>query len=103
MSNFNDRISDAKTRLMLLTRMIAVFETYQSEVGQTILTFDQIATKLPEVERCSLAGEHLCLSVLSSLDDTISPLMHKVILHAISQKWPELHAEPVPDPGRVCA
>ena len=76
-TNFNDRISDARMRLMLLTRMIAVFETYQSDEGQTILTFDQIASKIPEVERRSLAGEHLCLSVLSSLDDTVGLLTNR--------------------------
>jgi len=94
-SNFTDRISDGRTRCTLLTRMIAVFETYQQE--DQILTFDRIISMLPEVEMRAIAGERLCLSVLSSLDDTVFPLMHRVVLHAISVKWPDLALEPASD------
>ena len=38
--------------------------------------------------------KRLCLSVLSSLDDTVFPLMHRVILQAISSKWPDLALDP---------
>jgi len=92
-SNFHNRISDVRTRCVLLTRMIAVFETYQQEDQN--LTFEQIISMLPEVEKRAIAGERLCLSVLSSLDDTVFPLMHRVILRAISVKWPDL--EPAHD------
>jgi hypothetical protein len=91
-SNLTDRIQDVKTRCVILTRMIAVFETYQQE--DQILTFDKIISMLPDVEKRSMAGEHLCVAVLSSLDDTVFPLMHRVILHAISVKWPNLSDEP---------
>ena len=49
---------------------------------------------LPEVEKRTIAGERLCLSVLSSLDDTVFPLMHRVILQAINTKWPDLALDP---------
>jgi len=91
-SNFTDRISDVRTRCLLLTRMIAVFETFQQETQ--IMTFDNIIAMLPEVEKRAIAGERLCLSVLSSLDDTVFPLMHRVILQAISTKWPDLALDP---------
>jgi hypothetical protein len=68
--------------------MIAVFETYQQK-DQT-LSFDQIISMLPEVEKRAIAGERLCLSVLSSLDDTVFPLMHRVVLQAVSTRWPNL-------------
>jgi len=86
--DFHNRISDVRTRCVLLTRMIAVFETYQQK-DQT-LSFDQIISMIPEVEKRAIAGERLCLSVLSSLDDTVFPLMHRVVLQAISTKWPTL-------------
>ena len=57
MSNFSDRIAYAKTRLEILTRMIAVFETYQQE--DQVLSFDQIIARLPEVEKRSVAGKRL--------------------------------------------
>ena len=86
--DFNNRISDVRTRCVLLTCMIAVFETYQQK-DQT-LSFDQIISMLPEVEKRAIAGERLCLSVLSSLDDTVFPLMHRVVLQAVSTRWPNL-------------
>jgi hypothetical protein len=96
-ANFNDRLSDAKTRLSLLTRLIAIMEVYQTGGEDQILTFDAICSKVPEVERCSIAGERLCLAVLSSLDDSVFPLMHRVVLHAISKKWTALADDPVDD------
>jgi hypothetical protein len=75
-SNFADRIADAKTRLEILTRMIAVFETYQQE--DQVLSFDQIIARLPEVEKRSVAGERLCLTVLSGMDDVVFPLVRPV-------------------------
>jgi hypothetical protein len=94
-NNFSDRISDARTRLVILTRMIAIFETYQQE--DSILTFDNIISMLPEVERRSMAGEQLCLTVLSGLDDVAFPLIHRIILHCIQTKWPELADTPLDD------
>jgi hypothetical protein len=93
-ANLLDRISDAKTRLILLTRRIAIFETYQSGEDQ-VLSFDEIVSKLSEVEKRCIAGERLCISVLSSLDDTCFPLMHKVVLNSIILKWPDIHLETV--------
>ena len=60
----------------ILTRMIAVFETYQQE--DQVLSFDQIIARLPEVEKRSVAGERLCLTVLSGLDDVVFPLVRPV-------------------------
>ena len=92
--NFNDRLKDAETRITQLTRMIAIFETYQSG-EDAVLSFDQIISKLPEVERRGIAGERLCTTVLSSLEDSCFPLMQKIILHAIIAKWPDLEDEAV--------
>ena len=91
--NFNDRIKDAETRVTLFTRTIAIFETYQTG-EDAVLTFDQIISKLPEVERRAIAGERLCVSVLSSLEDSCFPLMQRIVLHAIIAKWPQLDQEP---------
>jgi hypothetical protein len=71
-SNFSERIADAKTRLEILIRMIAVFETYQQE--DQVLSFHQIIARLPEVKR----WERLYLTVLSGLDDVVFPLVRAV-------------------------
>ena len=46
------------------------------------------------MERRSIAGERLCLSVLSSIDDSVFLLMHRVVLLA---KWPALADDSVDD------
>jgi hypothetical protein len=91
-SDVNDRLLHAEQRLRLLTRMIAVFETYQRDArgGKRIMTFDEIVSKIPEVERRSIAGERLCLAVLSSLEDSIFPLIHRLVVKAVKTKWPRL-------------
>ena len=86
---FGDRLAHGKTRLELITRMIAVFETYQNGEDK-ILTFDQIVAKLPEVEKRNMAGERLCLAVFSSLEDSVFPLMHKIITNAVKSRWSNL-------------
>lgn len=87
--NFDDRLDDAKNRLTLMVRMIACFEVYQrKEEGP--LTFDQIIDRVLEVEKHAVAGEKLCLSMLTGLEDVCFPLMHKIVLQAIKKKWPDL-------------
>ena len=88
--NLDDRIDDAKNRLILLCRMIAIFEVYQTTPAPRPQTFDEIVSKLPEVEKYTVPGEKLCLAVMSSLEDVCFPLMHKIVLRAIMKKWPDL-------------
>ena len=85
-NHFVDRMNNARERLRLFTRMVAVFETFQRD-GQHILKFDKLVTMLPEVERRSVAGERIALAMLSSLEDTIFPLMHKIVLQSIKERW----------------
>ena len=90
----NDLLEHAQQRLRILTRMIAVFETYQrvEPSGINVVTFDHIISKIPEVERRSVAGERLCLAVLSSLEDSIFPLTHRIVVNAVRSRWPNLEA-----------
>ena len=90
--NFEQRIADVKHRCDLVTRQIAIFETYQQGVDK-VMTFDEIISKLPEVEKRTIAGERLCVAVMSSLDDVVFPLMHRAVLDSIAIKYPTL--EPV--------
>jgi hypothetical protein len=85
-NHFPDRLNNARERLRLFTRMIAIFETYQRN-GQQVHKFDHLVTMLPEVERRSVAGERLALAMLSSLEDSVFPLMHKIVLQSIKQRW----------------
>jgi hypothetical protein len=87
-NHFTDRLSNARERLRLFTRMIAVFETYQTG-ERSILKFDKLVSMLPEVERRSVAGERLTLAMLSGLEDVVFPLMHKMVLQSIKQRWSE--------------
>ena len=56
------------------------------------MTFDHIISKIPEVERRSVAGERLCLAVLSSLEDSIFPLTHRIVVNAVRSRWANLEA-----------
>jgi hypothetical protein len=87
--NFEQRVADVKHRCDLVTRQIAIFETYQQGADK-VMTFDEIVSKLPEVEKRTIAGERLCVAVMSSLDDVVFPLMHRAVLDAIAIKWPTL-------------
>lgn len=83
-----DRLNNARERLRLFTRMVAVFETFQRDAnGGRVLKFDKLVTMLPEVERRSVAGERIALAMLSGLEDLIFPLMHKIVLQSIKQRW----------------
>jgi hypothetical protein len=87
--NFDDRLEDAKNRVVLMTRMIACFEVYQKE-DEAPLTFDQITERLLEVEKKMVAGERLCVTILTGLEDVCFPLMHKIVLLAVKKKWRNL-------------
>lgn len=87
--NFDDRLDDAKNRLALMVRMIACFEVYQRR-AEGPLTFDQIIDRVLEVEKHTVAGERLCLAMLTGLEDVCFPLMHRIVLQAIKKKWIDL-------------
>jgi hypothetical protein len=84
--HFSNRINDARQRLKLFTRMIAIFETYQQS-GDTIMRFDRMVSMIPEVERRSVAGDRLALAMLSGIEETIFPLIHKLVLKSIMERW----------------
>jgi hypothetical protein len=86
-NHFTDRLANARERLRLFTRMVAVFETYQTFDQPQVMSFGALVSKLPEVERRSVAGERITLAMLSSLEDMIFPLMHKIVLQSIKQRW----------------
>ena len=88
-SNFDDRLEDAKNRLIMFTRTIAIFQTYQTGQQRTP-TFDEIVAQLVDVEEKSVAGESLCWTMLSTLEDSCFPLMHRVVLQAVRKRWPSL-------------
>jgi hypothetical protein len=67
--------------------MVAVFETYQTCDEGQVLSFGALVSKLPEVERRSVAGERITLAMLSSLEDMVFPLMHKIVLQSVKQRW----------------
>lgn len=86
MKHLTDRINNARERLRLFTRMIAIFETFQRN-GKQILKFDRLVSMLPDIERRSVAGERLSLAMLSGIEDMVFPLMHRIVLKSIVSKW----------------
>jgi hypothetical protein len=86
--HLTDRISNARERLRLFTRMVAIFETYQQGPPK-VLSFDELVSRLPDVERRSVAGERITLAMLSGLEDVTFPLMHKIVLQSVLQRWGE--------------
>lgn len=85
-NHLTDRINNARERLRLFTRMIAIFETYQTK-GKMIMKFDTLVSLVTEVERRSVAGERLCVAMLSGIEDSVFPLIHKILLKSIVKRW----------------
>lgn len=101
--NLDDRLDDARHRLMLFVDMTAVALALQSANaplgreaaarGETsvMLHFDDIVNALPEVEAYAVPSEQACVAILGSLEETCFPMFHRLVLDAASSLEAEEH------------
>ena len=85
--HLESRLDDSKTRLELFLKMFAVKQVYQSE--DSVLTFDAIVKRLPETEKHMIATEATSLAFLAGLEETVFPMMHKLIVFGVRARYAE--------------
>ena len=83
--HLESRLDDSKLRLELFLKMYAVKQVYQSE--DSVMSFDAIVKRLPETEKHMVATEATSLAFLAGFEETVFPMMHKLIVFGVRARY----------------